>query len=63
MQFSKGRWRADRQSIILSLPTVNQSLYFVSISLDSLRWIRLIRLIRRLAIHRDKPDQLSYGLI
>jgi hypothetical protein len=60
MQFSKGRWRADRQSIILSLPTVNQSLYFVSISLDSLRWIRLIR---RLAIHRDKPDQLSYGLI
>lgn len=60
MQFSKGRWRADRQPIILSLPTVNQSLYFVSISLDSLRWIRLIR---RLAIHRDKPDQLSYGLI
>ncbi len=60
MQFSKGRWRADRQSIILSLPTVNQSLYFVSISLDSLRWICLIR---RLAIHRDKPDQLSYGLI
>jgi hypothetical protein len=60
MQFSKGRWRADRQSIILSLPIVNQSLYFVSISLDSLRWIRLIR---RLAVHRDKPDQLSYGLI
>lgn len=60
MQFSKGRWRADRQSIIFSLPIVNQSLYFVSISLDSLRWIRLIC---RLAIHRDKPDQLSYGLI
>lgn len=60
MQFSEGRWRADRQSIIFSLPIVNQSLYFVSISLDSLRWIRLIR---RLAVHRDKPDQLSYGLI
>lgn len=60
MQFSEGRWRADRQSIIFSPPIVNQSLYFVSISLDSLRWIRLIR---RLAVHRDKPDQLSYGLI
>lgn len=60
MQFPEGRWRADRQSIILSLSTVNQSLYFVNISLDSLRWIRLIR---RLAIHRDRPDQLSYGLI
>lgn len=60
MQFSEGHWRADRQSIILGLSTVNQSLYFVNISLDSLRWIRLIR---RLAIHRDRPDQLSYGLI
>ena len=60
MQFSEDRWRADQQSIILGLSTVNQSLYFVNISLDSLRWIRLIR---RLAIHRDRPDQLSYGLI